>query len=398
MPAGSLTLYRRHSRTCPHRPKGRRWTRCNCPVWAQGSLGGQWIKDTLSTRDWSVAAATVHTWEAAREIRSDAKVEVPTIREALQKYFDDAEARHLAKTTIQKRRELLEGKLLPYCDSKGFEQLKQLNVDALRTFRKTWKYAATSAVKRLEYLRGFLRFCQESEWIERNPAAAIKPPKVTQQPTLPFEDGEIDRALVAADQLATWGTFGPKLRAMILLLRNSGLRIQDAACLERARLKGDKLFLYTQKTGTPVNCPLPPEAVKALESLQNERPDYFFWDGKSERETTVKSWNRVFQKLFATSEPPILGGHPHRFRDTFAISLLLKGVELSHVSILLGHSSVRVTERHYSPWVKARQEQLEADVRRTWPQAPASSDRRKTKQRSRHSKHDNREPASRSHR
>jgi len=38
-------------------------------------------------------------------------------------------------------------------------------------------------------------------------------------------------------------------------------------------------------------------------------------------------------------------------------------VELSHVSILLGHSSVRVTERHYSPWVKARQEQLEADVR-----------------------------------
>ena len=366
MPAGSLTLYRRHSRTCPHRPKGRRWTRCNCPVWAQGSLGGQWIKDTLSTRDWSVAAATVHTWEAAREIRSDAKVEVPTIREALQKYFDDAEARHLAKTTIQKRRELLEGKLLPYCDSKGFEQLKQLNVDALRTFRKTWKYAATSAVKRLEYLRGFLRFCQESEWIERNPAAAIKPPKVTQQPTLPFEDGEIDRALVAADQLATWGTFGPKLRAMILLLRNSGLRIQDAACLERTRLKGDKLFLYTQKTGTPVNCPLPPEAVKALESLQNERPDYFFWDGKSERETTVKSWNRVFQKLFATSEPPILGGHPHRFRDTFAISLLLKGVELSHVSILLGHSSVRVTERHYSPWVKARQEQLEADVRLTW--------------------------------
>jgi len=397
MPAGSLTLYRRHGRTCPHRPKGRRWTRCNCPVWAQGSLGGQWIKDTLNTRDWSAAAATVHTWEAAREIRSDATVDVPTIREALQKYFDDAEARHLAKTTIQKRRELLEGKLLPYCDSKGFEQLKQLNVDALRTFRKTWKYAATSAVKRLEYLRGFMRFCQESEWIERNPAAAIKPPKVTQQPTLPFEDGEIDRALVAADQLATWGTFGPKLRAMILLLRNSGLRIQDAACLERTRLKGDKLFLYTQKTGTPVNCPLPPDAVTALEGLRSEQPEYFFWDGKSERETTVKSWNRVFQKLFATADPPVVGGHPHRFRDTFAISLLLKGVELSHVSILLGHSSVRVTERHYSPWVKARQDQLEADVRRTWPQAPASPDRRKTKQRSRHSKHDNREPASRSH-
>ncbi len=71
--------------------------------------------------------------------------------------------------------------------------------------------------------------------------------------------------LLAAAQLADGGTFGQKLRAMVVLLRHSGLRIQGAACLERARLKDDKLFLYTQKTGTPVNCPLPPETVKALE-------------------------------------------------------------------------------------------------------------------------------------
>lgn len=28
--------------------------------------------------------------------------------------------------------------------------------------------------------------------------------------------------------------------------------------------------------------------------------------------------------------------------------------------------TVRITEKHYAPWVKARQEQLEADVRHTW--------------------------------
>ena len=32
------------------------------------------------------------------------------------------------------------------------------------------------------------------------------------------------------------------------------------------------------------------------------------------------------------------------------------------VSILLGHSSLRVTEKHYAPWVKQRQELLEAAV------------------------------------
>ena len=242
-------------------------------------------------------------------------------------------------------------------------------------------------------LRGFLRFCEESEWIERNPAKAIKPPKVTQSPTLPFDDQEINRALEAADKLAAWGSFGPKLKAMVLLLRHSGLRLQDAACLERARLNGDKLFLYTQKTGTPVNCPLPPEVTKAMKAVVNERPEFFFWDGKSERETTVKSWNRVFQRLFSTAEPPIVGGHAHRFRDTFAISLLLKGVELSHVSILLAHSSVKVTERHYSPWVKARQEQLEADVRLTWDSTPPGN---RTKRNAGAAKSKRKRPSSRS--
>ena len=58
--------------------------------------------------------------------------------------------------------------------------------------------------------------------------------------------------------------------------------------------------------------------------------------------------------------------HPHMLRDTFAVELLLAGVPLERVSVLLGHQSVKVTEKHYTPWVRARQEQLESDVRRTW--------------------------------
>ena len=53
-------------------------------------------------------------------------------------------------------------------------------------------------------------------------------------------------------------------------------------------------------------------------------------------------------------------------RDTFAIEMLLAGVPLEQVSILLGHKSAKITEKHYAPWVKARQEQLSTSIRKAW--------------------------------
>ena len=98
----------------------------------------------------------------------------------------------------------------------------------------------------------------------------------------------------------------------------------------------------------------------------NSRPTdnetYFFWSGESKPKSAVGDWQRSLRKLFALAGIP--DGHAHRFRDTFAVELLLSGVPLERVSVLLGHRSLKVIEKHYAPWVRARREQLEADVRR----------------------------------
>ncbi len=54
------------------------------------------------------------------------------------------------------------------------------------------------------------------------------------------------------------------------------------------------------------------------------------------------------------------------FLGTFTVELLLAGVPLDQVSLLLGHSSVKITEPHYAPFCKARQEQLAASVKLAW--------------------------------
>ncbi|PYT23519.1 MAG: hypothetical protein DMG57_31745 [Acidobacteria bacterium] len=133
-------------------------------------------------------------------------------------------------------------------------------------------------------------------------------------------------------------------------MRYSGMRIGDTATCERDRLNGGKLFLYF--------------VAEALNTMPPVSQRYFFWSGEGTKETVSGNWRRGLRDLFDLAG--IKDGHPHRFRDTFAVELLLASVPIEQVSALLGHSSVRITEKHYAPWVRDRQVQLEASLVRAW--------------------------------
>ena len=153
------------------------------------------------------------------------------------------------------------------------------------------------------------------------------------------------------------------MKAFVLTMRHSGLRIGDTIALKRDRVKGNKLFLYTQKTGTPVYVPLPPAAVAALDKL-NGGQRAVLHQREGEAQTARANWSRYLDTVFELAK--VKDAHSHRFRDTFAVSLLENGVSIENVSVLLGHSSVRITEGHYKPWVKTLQKKLEDEVRKAW--------------------------------
>ena len=190
---------------------------------------------------------------------------------------------------------------------------------------------------------------------------------------MPYTRDEISALLLACPQFTDWHgetdqDNAHRLRAFLLLLRYSGLRVGDAASCSVDRLSGNRLFLYMQKTGVPVYVPLPEFVVDSLNACPRKTERYWFWTGVGSKATLTGNWRRTFRRLCEIAG--VRDGHPHRFRDTLAVELLLEGVPMERVSVLLGHSSVKITERHYAPWVQARQTQLEADLVRVWRKDP----------------------------
>src|SRR6267378_4273381 len=148
--------------------------------------------------------------------------------------------------------------------------------------------------------------------------------------SLPFGREEMVRILAAADQfkeeMPSHGIEnGRRIRGLVLLLRYSGMRIGDAVNFSTDRLEGNRLFLYTQKTGVPVNTILPGFVLSALEATPRVTEKFFFWSGRGKLESIVRSWQTRLRKLFKLANVP--NGHAHRFRDTFAVELLLAGVQ-----------------------------------------------------------------------
>jgi len=379
-----LTIYRRHSRKCKHRKCHRNICtvaehradgkpvkcNCRCRLWADGVHEGVEIRESLYENTWDAAEeALERVKNRFGQVSEKTEDEPTTIEHATERYLADARQRNLHESTLYKYR-LLFVQLKAFADKQGLRYVKQLDLKMLREFREGWKDGPRSRLKKLERLHAWLRFCVDSKWAEENHARNLKGPKVGDRPTLPFSREEMLKTLAAFEAYGKSAGLAnaQRLKAFVLLLRYSGMRIGDCVKCNVDRIEGNRLFLYTQKTGTPVRCVLPDFVVRELEAAPRSSEGYFFWTGKSKLHSAIGKWQRRLQRLFEFAG--IQGGHAHRFRDTFSIGLLQAGVPLDRVSILLGHRNVRITEKHYSAWVRERQEQLESDLKRAWSEDP----------------------------
>jgi integrase len=378
-----LHIYTRHSADCDH-ADNTQWRRCRCPKWLRGVLSnGESVRESARTRSWEQAERNARKKDAdADPTRVDqVKPRRTTVKDAIRMCLKDEEARGLEHSSRKKSRTILERQFLPFCEARKFVHIDQILPIDLTEFRSTWNNGDVTTHRKHERMHSFFSFCVANDMLRKNPMDALKKPKTPDiVPTDYFLPEEFEKIVAATDRYEYGGGNDSKhraqrMRALTLLMRWSGLAILDATSLERERLR--RMRIATIKSScigprpVPVFVVIPNEVGEELRALPNPHPGYFFWSGNGDPRSAAKAFQRSYWKLFKLAKIQRPDGtlkrcHPHMFRDTFAVELLLAGVPLDQVSLLLGHSSVKITERHYAPFCKARQEQLAAAVKLAW--------------------------------
>jgi integrase/recombinase XerD len=277
-----------------------------------------------------------------------------------------AKGRNLAESTYGKYKTLLK-RLSAFCTQRGLVGIPDITLESLRLFRDSWPTGPRASANNVQRLRTFYRFCLANRWAEQNTALDLQyPKKIKPTQKLPFSDHEVDRIVQAAATMplgAQQTATNSEIECFVLLMRYTGLRISDASFFTEDRLIGKTIGLYQRKSGEWVSVPVPDWIVQMLRRVQIKKGGHLFCSGSARLATVTDLWRRRIKLAFAHAR---VKGTPHRFRHTFAIDLLSNGVDIKNVSMLLGHSSVTITEKHYGAWVKSRQDALTHDIERLY--------------------------------
>jgi site-specific recombinase XerD len=349
-----LTIWRRHTATCPHIDKGRDYLKCDCPLWADGYVNGKrTLRQSLKTRDMARARKRAVALDEPGVVSR-------TLPDAITAFLVNCQ--HLNANTQRKYRNRLEKQLLPFCEARGIDQVSELTVEILDEFWAGRKLAVMTSARELDTLRQFLAFCMDRKWIADNPARRIKTPRNARpEPVVPCTDAEIEKMLEAAGRIGKTSYERSRACVIVMLLRYCALRISDIAMLERSRIQDGSLLLYTRKTSGLVMLPLPSGLVHALRSLpvphgaDPQTSAHFFINGSGSQRTAVSVIERCLRSVFKLSG--VKDAHAHRFRHTLATKILASGGSMRDVADVLGISE-SIAERHYAKWNQARQDRI----------------------------------------
>ena len=393
---------RKHSEDCRFNNEiaGKNQSKCKCPKYLYIKATQKRI--SARTRSWATAEIEAqkirdqYDPKLARIAELERKKEATKvlIEDAVEAFVADKEKNNVRAVTIRSYRTPLDSFVI-FARNHHANSLSEITPAHLADWKLTWKDKTISSMKKKRsQMQTFFKFCVNTQkWISPadNPITgltAIKgqsriaavPFMADQYKTILDATYRFEDSLRTANRKEVAGT-GTRLRTLIEFMRWSGLSIQDAATLERARIDEHGVLKVRrgkldENSRIWVRLPLPPKLVEELRDLDSPNHAYFFWSGTSSKASVACDFSRDFLRLWKLVKWPRplvdvdhnpVKPHSHMLRHTFAYHFLQsRQGDIRDLARLLGHTSIRTTEKYYLTFVPDESEELNEKVRRSW--------------------------------
>ena len=204
--------------------------------------------------------------------------------------------------------------------------------------------------RRMAALRTFFRFLVREGYLEKNPMAAVKNPKLEKKLPMVMEENEVAKLLEAPeDDLA-----GRRDKAMLETLYSTGMRVSELVRLDTDKI--DFISGVCRVTGKGAKerlCPIGDRALRSIRSyLELRRSEgsgnsraVFLNHSRNEEGSrlTDRSVRRTVDRYIEKTSRRA-GISPHTLRHSFATHLLNRGADLKSVQELLGHENLSTTQ------------------------------------------------------
>jgi len=202
-------------------------------------------------------------------------------------------------------------------------------------------------------IKGFFNWCEREELIKKNPTKNLDNPKVSRYVIKTFANEQIKAMLEACD---TCTMIGFRDYTIILLLLDSGIRVSELCGLTLDRVYLEVLneaFIKVMGKGRKerevgLSSEVAQHLWKYIHAYRHPK------DGSNQTlfinlfgaSLTIFGIEQMLEEVAKRAKITGVRVSPHTFRHTFARMFLENGGDVYKLSLLLGHSSVVVTENY----------------------------------------------------
>jgi site-specific recombinase XerD len=205
-----------------------------------------------------------------------------------------------------------------------------------------------------ETIRAFMAWCVAEELLDAKVRERIPKPKVAKRTIKTLTREQYDLLVGAADCECT-RLLQLRDKALVALLLTTGLRAQELCSLRMCDLFfGDQGYVRVIGKGDKQRevGPLGVECQRALRRYlrgQEREPEQTVFLGRRHEPLTPSGLDRILYRLRDFAGPDHFVGlriSAHTLRHTFAVNYMLQGGDIYTLSLLLGHTSVAVTQNY----------------------------------------------------